>query len=52
MKVMNNVRYDDVLVALERTLNDGLEADEVPVCNPKQCGWAASHSFEGAKKIP
>ena len=26
-----------------------LEATEVPACNEVQCGWAASHSLEGAK---
>jgi len=51
LTVLNNDSYNDVLVALEKTLNDVLEADEVPACNPKQCGWAASHSLEGAKKI-
>ncbi|TFJ93234.1 S-ribosylhomocysteine lyase [Lentibacillus salicampi] len=51
MSVLNNDSYDDVLVALEKTLEDVLEADEVPACNPKQCGWAANHSLEGAKDI-
>lgn len=51
MSVLNNDNYDEVLVALEKTLQDVLEANEVPACNPKQCGWAASHSLEGAKSI-
>ncbi|WP_240377949.1 S-ribosylhomocysteine lyase [Bacillus piscicola] len=51
MTVLNNDSYDDVLAALEKTLEDVLEADEVPACNPKQCGWAANHSLEGAKDI-
>ena len=28
-----------------------LNATEVPACNEVQCGWAASHSLEGAKEI-
>lgn len=51
MSVLNNDSYEEVLVALEKTLKDVLKADEVPACNPKQCGWAANHSLEGAKKI-
>src|SRR5699024_7033788 len=40
--VMNNDSYEDVLDAIEKTLNDVIEADEVPACNPTQCGWAAN----------
>ena len=36
---------------IENTLKDGIEADEVPACNEVQCGWAASHSLEGAKEL-
>ena len=36
--------YEDVLNIIEKTLNDVLEATEVPACNEVQCGWAASHS--------
>lgn len=49
--VMNNESYEEVLKAIEETLNDVLEADAVPACNPTQCGWAANHSLEGAKDI-
>ena len=49
--ILNNDRYEDVAQALEKTLNDVLEADEVPACNEVQCGWAANHSLEGAKEI-
>jgi S-ribosylhomocysteine lyase len=28
-----------------------VNATEVPACNEVQCGWAASHSLEGAKEI-
>ena len=40
-----------MLDLVEGTLKDVLEADEVPACNEMQCGWAASHSLEGAKHI-
>ena len=49
--ILNHSDYDQVLEAIEKTLQDVLEADEVPACNPIQCGWAANHSLEGAKKI-
>lgn len=35
---------------LAAALNDLLSADEVPASNEVQCGWAASHSLEGAKR--
>lgn len=49
--ILNNDSYDEALEALEKTLNDVLNATEVPACNPVQCGWAANHSLEGAKDI-
>ncbi|MEC8900564.1 MAG: S-ribosylhomocysteine lyase, partial [Pseudomonadota bacterium] len=30
---------------------DVLTATEVPACNEMQCGWAASHSLEGAQEL-
>jgi S-ribosylhomocysteine lyase len=51
LSILNNESYEEVLEALEKTLNDVLEATEVPACNPVQCGWAANHSLEGAKAI-
>ena len=51
LAVINHDNYDEILEVLEKTLNDVLEADEVPACNEVQCGWAASHSLEGAKEI-
>jgi len=51
LSILNNDSYDDVLEALEKTLQDVLEANEVPACNEVQCGWAANHSLEGAQKI-
>lgn len=49
--MINHDDYDDVLELLARTLQDVLEADAVPACNEMQCGWAASHSLEGAKAL-
>ncbi len=43
---INHDNYDDVLNIVEATLNDVLNATEVPACNEVQCGWAASHSLE------
>ncbi|MBB4827102.1 S-ribosylhomocysteine lyase [Sporosarcina luteola] len=51
MALINHEDYEDVLSILEKTLNDVLEATEVPACNEVQCGWAASHSLEGAKEL-
>ncbi|OKL36367.1 S-ribosylhomocysteine lyase [Domibacillus mangrovi] len=49
--VINHDDYEDILTIIEKTLKDVLEAAEVPACNEVQCGWAASHSLEGAKDI-
>lgn len=49
--MINHDDYDAVLTLVEKTLQDVLEAQEVPACNEMQCGWAASHSLEGAKQI-
>lgn len=51
LSLINHDDYEDVLVILEKTLNDVLAATEVPACNEVQCGWAASHSLEGAQAI-
>ncbi|WP_099157372.1 S-ribosylhomocysteine lyase [Virgibacillus ndiopensis] len=51
LAILNNDNFDQVLDTLEKTLQDVLEADEVPACNEVQCGWAANHSLEGAKEI-
>ncbi|MGO4887365.1 S-ribosylhomocysteine lyase [Anaerobacillus sp. MEB173] len=48
---LNHSEIDDIIVALEKTLQDVLEATEVPACNEIQCGWAASHSLEGAQAV-
>lgn len=49
--VINHDDYEGVLDLLENTLTDILAATEVPACNEMQCGWAASHSLEGAKEL-
>lgn len=51
LSVINDSSYEGVLKVLESTLNDVLTATEVPACNEVQCGWAASHSLEGAKEL-
>ncbi|KAB8138981.1 S-ribosylhomocysteine lyase [Gracilibacillus oryzae] len=51
LAILNNDSFDDVAEALDKTLNDVLNATEVPACNEVQCGWAANHSLEGAKQI-
>ena len=49
--LLNMGDYDEVLQLIENTLKDVLSATEVPACNVVQCGWAASHSLEGAQQI-
>ncbi len=51
LTVINHDDYDDILNIIDKTLNDVLNADEVPACNEVQCGWAANHSLEGAKEL-
>ncbi|OBW57133.1 S-ribosylhomocysteinase [Solibacillus silvestris] len=48
---LNYNDYDGVLTIIENTLKDVLKAESVPACNEVQCGWAASHSLEGAKAL-
>lgn len=48
------INYDDyegILTILEKTAQDVLAATAVPACNEVQCGWAASHSLEGAQVL-
>ena len=49
--LLNLPDYQDAVSLIEKTLHDVLAATEVPACNPVQCGWAASHSLEGAQAI-
>ncbi|MBK3495986.1 S-ribosylhomocysteine lyase [Viridibacillus sp. YIM B01967] len=51
LSMINHDNYDEVLEILEKTFNDVVAATEVPACNEVQCGWAASHSLEGAKEL-
>lgn len=51
LSVINHDNYDEILDVLEKTLQDVLKAEEVPACNEVQCGYAKSHSLEGAKAI-
>jgi len=51
LAVINHDNYEEILTILEKTLEDVLQATEVPACNEVQCGWAASHSLDGAKEI-
>lgn len=51
LSMINHDNFDEVLDILEKTFEDVLAATEVPACNEVQCGWAASHSLEGAKEL-
>ena len=51
LSVINHDSYDEILTIVEKTLSDVLVATEVPACNEVQCGWAASHSLQGAKQL-
>ncbi|MUV06068.1 S-ribosylhomocysteine lyase [Planococcaceae bacterium Storch 2/2-2] len=51
LSLLNDDSLDDVYELVEKTLRDVLEATEVPACNEVQCGWAASHSLEGAQTL-
>ncbi|GCD20915.1 S-ribosylhomocysteine lyase [Cellulomonas algicola] len=42
--------YDDVLGLVQSTLEDVVEATEVPAANEVQCGWGANHTLEGAQE--
>ncbi|CAI9403982.1 MULTISPECIES: S-ribosylhomocysteine lyase [Aestuariimicrobium] len=41
--------FEGFLTTLEQALNDVVNATEVPAANEVQCGWAASHTLEGAQ---
>lgn len=51
LSLLNDDNFDNVTDIIEKTLNDVTVATEVPACNEVQCGWAASHSLEGAQEI-
>ncbi len=51
LSVLNESDEEAVFQLVENVLQDVLKAKEVPACNEVQCGWAASHSLEGAKEL-
>lgn len=51
LSAMNYGDYDGMLDVLQKTLEDCLQAKEVPLANIEQCGWAANHTLEGAQKF-
>lgn len=51
LSLLNQSDYEKVLSIIAATLEDVLQAEEVPACNVLQCGWAASHSLKGAQDI-
>lgn len=42
--------YEEVLDLVATTLQDVVDATEVPAANETQCGWAASHTLPGAQE--
>lgn len=48
---LNYDNYEGILTILEKTTLDVLAATAVPACNEIQCGWATSHSLEGAQAL-
>lgn len=51
LTVLNHDDYDEILDVVEKTMKDVLKATEVPASNIQQCGWAASHTLEGAQAL-
>ncbi|WP_249650645.1 S-ribosylhomocysteine lyase, partial [Lysinibacillus sp. D4A3_S15] len=51
LSLINHEDYEDLLTILEKTFTDVTKATAAPACNEVQCGWAASHSLEGAKAL-
>ncbi|KQY98650.1 S-ribosylhomocysteine lyase [Microbacterium sp. Root53] len=42
--------FEQVEELVAATLQDILDADEVPAANEVQCGWGANHTLEGAQR--
>ena len=42
---------EDLAALLSNALQAVLDATEVPLANPVQCGWAENHSLAGAKEV-
>ncbi|KGX90224.1 S-ribosylhomocysteinase [Pontibacillus halophilus JSM 076056 = DSM 19796] len=51
ISVLNDDSYENMLEVIDKTLHDVLNATEVPACNEVQCGYARSHSLEGAQQL-
>ena len=51
LTVLNHDNLEEILDVLEKTMADVLVATEVPASNETQCGWAASHTLEGAQEL-
>lgn len=51
LTVLNHDDLDEVLLVLEKKMKDVLVATEVPASNEIQCGWASSHTLEGAQNL-
>ena len=51
LTVLNHDNLEEILDVLEKTMADVLVATEVPASNKTQCGWAASHTLEGAQEL-
>lgn len=51
LTVLNHDDINEIMDVLEATMKDVLVATEVPASNIVQCGWAASHTLEGAQAL-
>ncbi len=51
LSVINHDDEEAIFTLVEKVLKDVQQATEVPACNEVQCGWAASHSLEGAQQL-
>ncbi|MDR2464692.1 MAG: S-ribosylhomocysteine lyase [Streptococcaceae bacterium] len=51
LTVLNHDNYDEILDVLEKTMQDVLQATEVPASNEIQCGWAKNHTLVGAQAL-
>lgn len=51
LSVINHDDEKAIFTLVEKVLKDVQQATEVPACNEVQCGWAASHSLEGAQQL-
>ncbi|PXW93040.1 S-ribosylhomocysteine lyase /quorum-sensing autoinducer 2 (AI-2) synthesis protein LuxS [Streptohalobacillus salinus] len=49
LSVLNESSYDAIIEGFAKTLDDCVNAEEVPAANETQCGRAANHSLPDAK---